>query len=161
MATYIKTIKQDSDIILPVTSSEALADSIPSDKIDWTSFDSTEWPVVNANTSNNNVNSNTWYNQYQYTVPADGLYLVLFTQRRTSGDNSNDFMLRILHRHDGTDTAYSTIATGGSSWVNYIPGTVFAIIQAKSGDVFYAQSSGGGTGSYGTQNGRVSIARIR
>ena len=161
MATYIKTIKQGSDIILPVTSSEALADSVPSDKIDWTSFDSTEWPVVNDNAVNNNVNSNQWYNQYQYTVPADGLYLVLFTQRRTGGDNNNDFSLRILHHHGSTDTGYSTIATGGSTWVNWIPGTTFALIQAESGDIFYAQSIGGGTGSYGTQNGKVSIARIR
>lgn len=157
MATYIKTIKQDSDIILPVTSSEALADSIPSDKIDWTSFGSAEWPIVNANAANNNINSNQWYNQYEYTVTVDGVYLVLFSQRMTNGENSRDLNIRITLN----SLSYGTMAVGGNTWVNWVPGTTFAILQANEGDIIRCQSTGGGTGSYGTQNGKVSIARIR
>ena len=158
MATYIKTIKQDSDIILPVTSSEALADSIPSDKIDWTSFDSTEWPVVNDNAVNPNINSNQYYNQYQYTVPVDGVYIMMFSQRMTNGENNRDLAMRITVNN--TDV-YCNTFTGGSTWVNWIPGVIFAIVKLSGGDVVRFQASGGGTGSYATQNGKVSIARIR
>lgn len=158
MATYIKTIKQDSDIILPVTSSEALADSIPSDKIDWTSFDSTEWPVINDNAVNANINSNQYYNQYQYTVPVDGVYIMMFSQRMTNGENNRDLAMRITVNN--TDV-YCNTFTGGSTWVNWIPGISFAIAKLSAGDIVRFQSSGGGTGSYVTQNGKVSIARIR
>ena len=126
-----------------------------SGSVDWTTLSGASWPVVNANASNANINSDAWYNQYSYTVPADGVYLCLFTQRMTNGTNGYDLQLSIGHR-----SSQVSINVGGSSWVNYIPGTVFAIFKAQAGDSFIFSSKGGGPGVHGTQNGKVSIARI-
>lgn len=150
-------IASTSALTPPVQTNMIADGAVTDEKIDWTSFDSSEWPVVNANAANNNINSNQWYNQYEYTVPVDGLYLVLFTQRMTNGGNNNDLQLRITLGSG----AYGTIGVGGSTWVNWIPGTTFALLQASAGDVIRCQSIGGGTGAYTTQNGKVSIARIR
>lgn len=141
-----------------VTTAKVADEAITDDKIDWTSFGSSEWPVVNANAYNNNINSNQYYNQYEYTVPVDGVYLMLFSQRMTNGDNNRDLAMRITVNN--TDV-YCNTFTGGSTWVNWIPGIVFAIVELSAGDIVRFQDSGGGTGAYTTQNGKVSIARIR
>lgn len=141
-----------------VTTAKVADEAITDEKIDWTSFSSTDWPVVNANCTNSNINSNQYYNQYEYTIPVDGLYIVLFTQRMTNGANNQDLSLRITVNNS---TVYNTVFTGGSTWVNWIQGVTFAIVQVSSGDIVRCQSTGGGTGSYTTQNGKVSIARIR
>ena len=141
-----------------VTTAKVADEAITDKKIDWTSFGSTDWPVVNADAYNNNINSNQWYSQYEYSVTAAGVYLVIFSQRMTNGANNNDLALRItLNNVDVSGTMY----TGGSTWVNWIPGVAFVVIGAAVGDIIRCQSIGGGTGVYTTQNGRVTIARIR
>lgn len=160
MAKYVtaEDIASTSALTPPVQTNMIANGAVTSDKIDWTTFGSTEWPAMNADTSNNNVNANQWYNQYEYTVPADGLYLVIFSQRMTNGENNRDFALRItLNNVDVSGTRY----TGGATWVNWIPGVAFTVVGAATGEKIRCQSTGGGTGSYATQNGRVSIARIR
>lgn len=145
--------------LTPPVQTNMIADyAVTDEKIDWTSFDSSEWPIVNDNATNANINSNQYYNQYQYTVPVDGVYLMLFTQRMTNGENNRDLAMRITVNN--TDV-YCNTFTGGSTWVNWIPGVIFAIVGMSAGDVVRFQASGGGTGSYATQNGKVSIARIR
>lgn len=146
-----------SDLSGTVSSSQIASGAVTDDKIDWTSFGSSEWPVINTDATNANVNSSQFYNQYEYTVPVDGVYAVMFSQRLTNGTNNYDFTIRITY--DGTQV--QAVAAGGSTWTNWIPGTVFAFIEAKAGKIIRCQSSGGGTGSHTTQNGRVSIMRIR
>lgn len=144
--------------VTPVITTAMIADdAVTDDKIDWASFGSSEWPIINANTSNVNVNTNQFYSQYEYTVPVDGVYMVMFSQRLTNGANNYDFTIRITY----DNVQVQAVAAGGSSWVNWVPGTVFAFIEAEAGRVIRCQSSGGGTGSYTPQNGRVSIMRIR
>jgi hypothetical protein len=140
-----------------ITTAMVADDAITDDKIDWTSFGSSEWPIINANTSNNNVNTNQFYTQYEYTVPVNGVYMVMFSQRLTNGANNYDFTIRITY----DNVQVQAVAAGGSTWVNWIPGTVFAFIEAKAGKIIRCQSTGGGTGSYTPQNGRVSIMRVR
>lgn len=145
--------------LTPPVQTNMIADyAVTDEKIDWTSFDSSEWPIVNDNATNANINSNQYYNQYQYEVPTDGVYIMLFSQRMTNGENNRDLAMRITVNN--TDT-YCNTFTGGSTWVNWIPGIVFAIVELSAGDTVRFQCSGGGTGSYTTQNGKVSIARIR
>lgn len=150
-------IASTSDITPVITTAMIADDAITDDKIDWASFNSSEWPIINTNTSNNNVNTNQFYTQYEYTVPVDGVYMVMFSQRLTNGLNNYDFTIRITY----DNAQVQAVAAGGSSWVNWIPGTVFAFIEAEAGGVIRCQSSGGGTGSYTPQNGRVSIMRMR
>lgn len=140
-----------------VQTTNILDNAVTAAKIDWTSFSSSDWPIINTDTSNNNVNTGHFYNQYEYTVPVDGVYAVMFSQRLTNGANSYDFTIRITYNN----VQVQSVAAGGSSWVNWVPGTVFAFIEAEAGKKIRCQSSGGGTGSYTPQNGRVSIMRIR
>ena len=141
-----------------VTTAKIVDEAVTDKKIDWTSFGSTDWPVVNADAYNNNINSNQWYNQYEYSVTAAGVYLVMFSQRMTNGSNSNDLALRItLNNVDVSGPIYA----GGNTWVNWIPGVAFVVIGTAVGDIIRCQSTGGGTGAYTTQNGRVTIARLR
>ncbi len=140
-----------------VTTAKIVDEAVTDEKIDWASFDSTEWPIINANTSNVNINTNQFYNQYEYTVPVDGVYMVMFSQRLTNGANNYDFTIRITY----DNAQVQAVAAGGSTWVNWIPGTVFAFIEAEAGKIIRCQSTGGGTGSYTPQNGRVSIMRVR
>ena len=144
--------------VTPTITTAMIADNaITDEKIDWASFGSSEWPIINTNTLNANVNTNQFYNQYEYTVPVNGVYMVMFSQRLTNGTNSYDFTIRITYNN----VQVQAVAAGGSSWVNWVPGTVFAFIEAEAGGIIRCQSSGGGTGSYTPQNGRVSIMRIR
>lgn len=140
-----------------VQTTNILDGAVTASKIDWASFGSSEWPIINTNTSNNNVNTGQFYDQYEYTVPIDGVYMVMFSQRLTNGTNNYDFTTRITYNN----AQVQAVAAGGSTWVNWIPGTVFAFIEAKAGGIIRCQSSGGGTGSYTPQNGRVSIMRVR
>ena len=160
MAKYVtaEDIASTTGVTPTITTAMIADDAVTDDKIDWTSFGSSEWPVVNANAANNNINSNQYYNQYEYTVPVDGVYLMLFSQRMTNGENNRDLAMRITVNN--TDV-YCNTFTGGSTWVNWIPGIVFAIVELSAGDIVRFQDSGGGAGSYTTQNGKVSIARIR
>jgi len=116
----------------------------------------TAFPVINDDAINKNINSDDFYKQYQYTIPASGVYIIAFTQKMTNGDNAHDLTLRIVHN----STVVQTVSSGGSTWVNYISPMVVAIVRAQEGDTILCQSSGGGTGSNTTAGGKVSIARI-
>ena len=140
-----------------VTTGKIANKAITSDKIDWTTFDESEWPAFTTVTKNNNVNSDGWYDQYSYTIPADGAYIANFSQQMTNGGNSNDFQVNLIL---GTKSLI-TLASGGSSWVNYIQASANASFVAKKGDILKARSKGGGSGSFSTRYGNISIARIR
>ena len=140
-----------------VTTGKIADKAVTSDKIDWTTFDESEWPAFTTVTKNNNVNSDGWYDQYSYTIPADGAYIANFSQQMTNGHNSNDFQVNLIL---GTKSLI-TLASGGSSWVNYIQASANASFVAKKGDILKARSKGGGSGSFSTRYGNISIARIR
>ena len=140
-----------------VTTGKIANKAVTSDKINWTTFDESEWPAFTTVTKNNNVNSDGWYDQYSYTIPADGAYIANFSQQMTNGGNSNDFQVNLIL---GTKSLI-TLASGGSSWVNYIQASANASFVAKKGDVLKARSKGGGSGSFSTRYGNISIARIR
>lgn len=140
-----------------VTTGKIANKAVTSDKINWTTFDESEWPAFTTATKNNNVNSDGWYDQYSYTIPADGAYIANFSQQMTNGGNSNDFQVNIIL---GTKSLI-TLASGGSSWVNYIQASANASFVAKKGDILKARSKGGGSGSFSTRYGNISIARIR
>lgn len=140
-----------------VTTGKIANKAVTSDKINWTTFDKSEWPAFTTVTKNNNVNSDGWYDQYSYTIPADGAYIANFSQQMTSGGNSNDFQVNLIL---GTKSLI-TLASGGSSWVNYIQASANASFVAKKGDILKARSKGGGSGSFGTRYGNISITRIR
>ena len=140
-----------------VTTGKIANKAVTSDKIDWTTFDESEWPAFTTVTKNNNVNSDGWYDQYSYTIPADGAYIANFSQQMTNGHNSNDFQVNLIL---GTKSLI-TLASGGSSWVNYIQASANASFVAKKGDILKARSKGGGSGSFSTRYGNISIARIR
>ena len=140
-----------------VTTGKIANKAVTSDKINWTTFDESEWPAFTTVTKNNNVNSDGWYDQYSYTIPANGAYIANFSQQMTSGGNSKDFQVNLIL---GTKSLI-TLASGGSSWVNYIQASANASFVAKKGDILKARSKGGGSGSFGTRYGNISIARIR
>ena len=140
-----------------VTTGKIANKAVTSDKIDWTTFDESEWPAFTTVTKNNNVNSDGWYDQYSYTIPADGAYIANFSQQMTNGHNSNDFQVNLIL---GTKSLI-TLASGGSSWVNYIQASANASFVAKKGDILKARSKGGGSGSFSTRYGNISITRIR
>ena len=140
-----------------VTTGKIANKAVTSDKINWTTFDESEWPAFTTGTSNRNVNSDGWYDQYSYTIPADGAYIANFSQQMTSGGNSKDFQVNLIL---GTKSLI-TLASGGSSWVNYIQASANASFVAKKGDILKARSKGGGSGSFSTRYGNISIARIR
>ena len=140
-----------------VTTGKIANKAVTSNKIDWTTFNESEWPAFTTGTKNNNVNSDGWYDQYSYTIPADGAYIANFSQQMTSGGNSNDFQVNLIL---GTKSLI-TLASGGSSWVNYIQASANASFVAKKGDILKARSKGGGKGSFSTRYGNISIARIR
>lgn len=140
-----------------VTTGKIANKAVTSDKINWTTFDEGEWPAFTTATKNNNVNSDGWYDQYSYTIPADGAYIANFSQQMTNGGNSNDFQVNLIL---GTKSLI-TLASGGSSWVNYIQASANASFVAKKGDILKARSKGGGRGSFSTRYGNISIARIR
>lgn len=140
-----------------VTTAKLATGAVTSSNIDWSSITSPEFPVVSTATSNNNVNSNVWYGQYQYTIPETGVYLAMFSQRMTGGNNGNDFRVRITL----DDVELVVSSSGGSSWVNYITPLAFAVFQATKNSVLKCQSTGGGSGAYATQYGQVAITRLR
>lgn len=140
-----------------VTTGKVANKAVTSAKIDWTTFNESEWPAFTTATKNNNVNSDGWYDQYSYTIPADGAYIANFSQQMTNGGNSHDFQVNLIL---GTKSLI-TLANGGSSWVNYIQASANASFVAKKGDILKARSKGGGSGSFSTRYGNISITRIR
>ena len=114
------------------------------------------FPRLNTNTSNNNVNSDRWYTQYEYNVPQQGRYLVTFSQKMTNGTANYDFAVSVSLNN----TTVNMVASGGSTYVNYISPSVTAIVDADAGDKIRCLSKGGGDGVRTTSGGKVSIARI-
>lgn len=150
-------IASTSALTPPVQTNMIANGAVTPDKIGWTTFDESEWPAFTTETKNNNVNSDGWYDQYSYTIPADGAYVANFSQQMTNGGNSKDFQVNLIL---GTKNLI-TLASGGSSWVNYIQASANASFVAKKGDILKARSKGGGSGSFSTRYGNISIARIR
>ena len=140
-----------------VTTGKIANKAVTSDKIGWTTFDESEWPAFTTVTKNNNVNGDGWCDQYSYTIPADGAYIANFSQQMKNGGNSEDFQVNLIL---GTKSLI-TLASGGSSWVNYIQASANASFVAKKGDILKARSKGGGNGAFSTRYGNISIARIR
>ena len=128
---------------------------VQSSKIDFTTMRET-FPVLNTDTSNNNVNSDRWYTQYEYNVPQHGRYLVTFSQKMINGAANYDFAVGISLNN----TTVSMVSSGGSTYVNYITPSVTAIVDADAGDKIRCLSKGGGDGVRTTSGGKVSIARI-
>ena len=150
-------IASTSALTPPVQTNMIADGAVTSAKIDWTTFDESEWPAFTTATKNKKVNSDDWYDQYSYTIPADGAYIANFSQQMTNGGNSNDFQVNLLLGR----ISLITLASGGSSWVNYIQASANASFVAKKGDILKARSKGGGSGSFSTRYGKISIARIR
>lgn len=139
-----------------VLNANQIADgSITSSKIDFATIRET-FPVLNTGTSNNNVNSNRWYTQYEYNVPQRGRYLVTFSQKMTNGDSNYDFIVGISLN----DTVLNSVSSGGGTYVNYIAPSVTAVVDAEVNDKIKCLSKGGGAGAKTTVGGHVSIARI-
>lgn len=159
----VTTDKIANDAVIPAKIPDAsipglkLVDgSLPASKIDYATFTDDIFPVINANTSNNNINSAADYSQYTYTVSVAGVYFMSFSQRMVNGTSNNDLQIKIMKN----DVMFSTVSTGGSTWVNYIAPTATGAIRCSAGDVLKCTSRGGGSGSYTVSGGRVSIARI-
>ena len=164
--TDVSELRRDLDeLALSVTSdgsvtTNMLADgAVTSDKVDWTSFDSADWPALNVDTANNNINSNQWYGQYSYTVPASGVYLFIFSQRVMNAENSREINVRIYNTTKNSQLGYGV--SGGISWVNWIQAVAYGAAYCDEGNVVSMQSTGGGNGSYATQAGRATIVRLR
>ena len=130
--------------------------SVKESNIDFSTFTNTAFPVVAVATSNTNVNSAAWYDQYTWTTPVTGIYLLTFWQRMNNGTSNNDFQVGLAVNGANVISASS----GGSTWVNYI--TAYALIPTRlvAGDVVECRSRGGGPGSYTTGGGRFSAVRI-
>lgn len=128
---------------------------VQSSKIDFATIRGT-FPVLNTDTSNNNVNSDRWYTQYEYNVPQRGRYLVTFSQKMINGAENYDFAVSVSLNN----TIVSMVSSGGSTYVNYISPSVTAIVDADAGDKIRCLSKGGGDGIRTTSGGKVSIARI-
>lgn len=129
--------------------------AVTADKIDFATMRET-FPVLNTDTSNNNVNSDRWYIQYEYNVPQRGRYLVTFSQKMINGAANYDFAVGVSLNN----TTVSMVSSGGSTYVNYISPSVTAIVDADAGDKIRCLSKGGGDGVRTTSGGKVSIARI-
>lgn len=154
--------------IYPVVTTGAIQDSavttvkindgaVTAGKIDFTTFDST-FPVINDNTSNKNVNSDQFYDQYTYNVTVAGVYAIWFSQRMGGGaTNSRDFSVRITK--NGTEI--NEMPSGGGTYVSFVQASIQCYVSCTVGDVIKCQSKGGGEGVIPTLDGMVSIARIR
>lgn len=120
-------------------------------------IDCATFPSLNAHTSNNNINSDQYYDQYTYTVTQDGLYLFWFSQRMGGGAaSSRDFTVRITK--NGNDLNYAT--SGGSDYVSYIQASVVVVSFCKTGDTIKCQSKGGGSGIIPTLDGNICVTMI-
>ena len=114
------------------------------------------FPVLNTDTSNNNVNSDRWYTQYEYNVPQQGRYLVTFSQKMINGAANYDFAVGVSLNN----ATVSMVSSGGSTYVNYIAPSVTVVVDAGVNDKIRCISRGGGDGIRTTSGGKVSIARI-
>lgn len=141
-----------------VTTAKINNGAVTSNKIDFTTFSNTDFPFLSAATSNNNVNSNQWYSQYNLNVTKTGVYLIWFTQRMMNGENNQDFRVVILKNN--AEVAMAT--SGGGGYVNYIAPSVMAVVSVTAGDTITCASSGGGTtNSYQTTAGFMTYVRLR
>ena len=107
--------------------------------------------------SNNNINNKQDYNQYSFTVPANGRYFVSFTQQLGS-NAANGYGLTLKIKLDSTTICQSGAAITGNA--AYMYATVSCVVSANAGQVITCTSTGGSTNSTTTANGRVSLARI-
>lgn len=130
---------------------------INANNIDFSTFDSSVFPIINTQTSNNNINSDQYYDQYTYNVTVPGVYAIWFSQRMGGGAaDAMDFYARISKN----GTPICTMPSGGSSYVSFVQASVQCYVKCAIGDVIKCQSKGGGSGVIPTMNGAVSICRI-
>ncbi len=150
-------IASTSAITPPVQTNMIADGAVTSDKIDWTTLSGDEWPLINTTTSNKNINNQTDYVQYSFTVPASGRYFVSFTQQLGSNAASG-YGLTLKIKLDGAVIGQSGAAITGNA--AYMYATVSCVVSANAQQVITCASTGGSTNSATTTNGRVSLARI-
>lgn len=138
-----------------VTTAKIADNAVTTDKIDYNGIRST-FTYECGNTSNNNINNNTWYDQKTITLTQDGVYLIWFAQRMTNGGSGYDLSVDISL--NGTEIMSGT--SGGSSYVNYVQANVLAVFLGHTGDIVRCRSKGGGSGSYGTNNGKYLLVKL-
>lgn len=149
---------QKSRIADSLVTNNSIADkTIKSDKVDWTTLSGDEWPLINATTSNNNINNKEDYTQYSFAVPVSGRYFVSFTQQLGS-NAANGYGLTLKIKLGGTTICQSGAAITGNA--AYMYGNVSCVVSANAGQVITCTTTGGSTDSASTANGRVSLARI-
>lgn len=128
-----------------------------SHSVDWATLSGDEWPLINTATSNNSINNKVDYDQYKFTVPANGRYFVSFTQQLGS-NAANGYGLTLKIKVGSTTICQSGAAITGNA--AYMYGVVSCVVKANAGQVISCTATGGGTNSTSTANGRVSLARI-
>lgn len=149
---------ESSDIKNGAITTDKIADgAVKSNKIDWTTLSGDEWPLINTATSNNNINNKVDYDQYKFTVPANGRYFVSFTQQLGS-NAANGYGLTLKIKVGSTTICQSGAAITGNA--AYMYGVVSCVVKANVGQVISCTATGGSTNSASTANGRVSLARI-
>lgn len=131
--------------------------AVSANNVNWATLSGDEWPLINTATSNKNINNKADYNQYSFTVPANGRYFVSFTQQLGS-NSANGYGLTLKIKLGGTTIYQSGAAITGNA--AYMYGNVSCVVSANSGQVITCTSTGGSTNSTSTANGRVSLARI-
>lgn len=140
-----------------ITTQKLANKAVTSDKVDWATLSGDQWPLINTATSNNNINNKQDYNQYSFTVPANGRYFVSFTQQLGS-NAANGYGLTLKIKLDSTTIYQSGAAITGNA--AYMYGNVSCVVSANAGQVITCTANGGSTNSTSTANGRVSLARI-
>ena len=128
-----------------------------SHSVDWATLSGDNWPLINTTTSNNNINNKQDYNQYSFTVTANGRYFVSFTQQLGS-NAANGYGLTLKIKLGDTTICQSGAAITGNA--AYMYGVVSCVVSANAGQVITCTATGGSTNSTTTANGRVSLARI-
>lgn len=128
-----------------------------SHSVDWATLSGDKWPLINTATSNNNINNKQDYVQYSFTIPASGRYFVSFTQQLGS-NSANGYGLTLKIKLGNTTICQSGAAITGNA--AYMYGVVSCVVSANAGQVITCTTTGGGTSSASTANGRVSLARI-
>lgn len=138
-----------------VTTAKIADGAVTTDKIDYSGIRST-FTYECGNTSNNNINNNTWYDQKTITLTQDGVYLMWFAQRMSNGGNNYDLSVDISL--NGTEIMNG--ASGGATYVNYIQANVLAVFLGHTGDIVKCRSKGGGSNSYTTTGGKYLLVKL-
>lgn len=130
---------------------------VGSNNIDFATITKNTFPFINVHTNNNNVNSDTFYTQYTYTIPESGLYLMWFSQRLGTGAQSGyDFTVKITKNNVDINYAKS----GGNNYISFIEASILVLALCNKGDTIRCQSSGGGPGVIPTLDGAFVACKL-